>query len=622
MLIYKNTKNGFQNDWDDGVAIDIIRTELLKKMSLNPGEPEEKSWRNSLAYMRNVMNDPRIPDDAGVALEYNLPLTGKRVDFMISGFDSDGHGSVVIIELKQWSKLSAVDGQDAIVKTEVGRGLHEVPHPAYQAWSYAMMIKDFNTAVQKENIGLKPCAYLHNYIRHDPDPVDAPQYREYTQDTPVFDHRQQRKLADFIAQGIIRGDNCETLFRIENGGLRPSKSLQNSIASMMKGNREFVLIDEQKTVFERILYEAKLSQKSGKRVIIVEGGPGTGKSVVAINLLAELIRLDLFVQYVSKNSAPRYVFEKKLKGDMRKSSIDNLFRGSGTYVSSAENSCHVLIVDEAHRLNYKSGMVRSKGENQIKEIIRAARCSVFFIDEAQRVTIYDIGSVNEIKFQAKLVGAQVTQLRLPSQFRCNGSDGYLAWIDDVLGIRKTANKVLTGFDFRVMDSPRELFLEIAARNGDNRARVVAGYCWEWKKKNRSDPNAHDIKIDDFEMSWNLDNSHTWAIDPESISQAGCIHTCQGLEFDYVGVIIGADLRYDEDNRQVITDFHERATSDKSLSGIKKIEKENPQKAQKIADPIIRNTYRALMTRGMKGCFVWCVDAKLNRYLRERAMSPG
>jgi DUF2075 family protein len=175
--------------------------------------------------------------------------------------------------------------------------------------------------------------------------------------------------------------------------------------------------------------------------------------------------------------------------------------------------------------------------------------------------------------------------------------------------------MLTGFDFRVVDSPEELREMIIERNGNNRARIVAGYCWNWISSGKNNSDVHDIQIGDFGMSWNLGNTSTWAVDSESVDQAGCIHTCQGLEFDYVGVIVGPDLRF-EDGR-VVTDASKRARTDQSLRGIKKLSKDNPKKAQKIADEIIRNTYRTLMTRGMKGCFVWCMDADLNRYLRER-----
>ena len=388
---------------------------------------------------------------------------------------------------------------------------------------------------------------------------------------------------------------------------------------MLKGNREFIMLDEQKVVYEEILNESRQSAKDDKkRVVIVKGGPGTGKSVVAVNLLAELTKEDQFCQYVSKNSAPRNVYRKKLKGSIRKSSVDNMFKGSGIYTETDNNMIDTILVDEAHRLNEKSGMFHNMGENQIKEIIRAAKCSVFFIDESQRVTLQDIGRVDEIRKWAEEEKAQVTEMELVSQFRCNGSDGYLAWLDNTLEIRDTANFDMEdiNYDIRILDSPEKMQELIIERNrtSHNRARILAGYCWNWKKEGVNDPSVHDIKSGDFEISWNLKNTTTFAIDEDSIHEAGCIHTSQGLEFDYVGVIIGDDMRYE--NGMVVTDFTKRARTDQSLKGIKKLYKENPELANKEADEIIKNTYRTLMTRGMKGCYVFCTDQRLAAYLKK------
>ena len=377
------------------------------------------------------------------------------------------------------------------------------------------------------------------------------------------------------------------------------------------------MLDEQKVVFDEAMELAEKSKKDEKkRVYIVKGGPGTGKSVVAVNLLAELTNRDQLCQYVSKNSAPRNVYVAKLTGTLTKGRIHNLFKSSGSYVDVPKNYIDTLIVDEAHRLNEKSGMMSNVGENQIKEIINAAKCSIFFIDEHQRIHIKDIGSVEEIKKQAMLFGAEIYENELVSQFRCNGSDGYLAWIDNVLGIRETANYTLEGidYDFHVLDDPKVLRDTIIELNRpSNRARILAGYCWEWPKKEQNNPNYHDIKIGDFGISWNLSSTSTYAIDKDSVYQAGCIHTAQGLEFDYVGVIIGNDLRYE--NGRVITDYTARAKSDRSIHGIKAMAKEDPEKAEKLADEIIRNTYRTLLTRGMKGCYVYCTDPGLREYLK-------
>ena len=240
------------------------------------------------------------------------------------------------------------------------------------------------------------------------------------------------------------------------------------------------------------------------------------------------------------------------------------------------------------------------------------------IDENQRVTLSDIGSVEEIRKWAREEGAQIYEQKLVSQFRCNGSDGYLAWLDDVLEIQETANYDLEGIDYdiKILDSPEEMRQIIIEKNRiSNRARILAGYCWEWVKANRNKTEEHDIKIGDFEISWNLENTTTFAIDEGSVSEAGCIHTSQGLEFDYVGVIIGEDMRYE--NGRIITDYTKRARSDQSLKGIKKLYKEDPEKAKQLSDEIIKNTYRTLMTRGMRGCYIYCVDQKLADYLRER-----
>lgn len=607
---------------------DVLETKLYdaikNKMNRSTGLSELNSWRNSLKEMYITLNDSNIPSDVGVAIEYNIPQTSKRVDFLISGYGKDNKGNVIIVELKQWEKLQAIEGQEAIVETFTGGANRRVVHPSYQAWSYAALIKDYNEYVQDADIELHPCAYLHNYPRVENDPLDAKQYKEVLADAPAFTYGQRDALRNFIKKSIITGDNEDTLVKIEHGKIRPSKQLQDSISGMLKGNKEFIMLDEQKVVYENILSLSTKCQKDGKkRTIIVEGGPGTGKTVVAINLLAELTKRNQFAQYVSKNAAPRTVYGYKLKGTMKKSSVDNLFKGSGCYTEAPMNSVGTILADEAHRLNEKSGMFQNMGENQIKEIIHASRCSVFFIDESQRVTTSDIGSIAEIEKWAERENSEVIKMELVSQFRCNGSDGYLAWIDDVLQIRDTANYDLEGIDYdiRICDSPKEMEHIVIEKNRiRNRARILAGYCWNWPKDTRNDVNYHDIKIGDYGISWNLDGGDAFAINPDSVHEAGCIHTSQGLEFDYVGVIIGDDMRYE--NGEIVTDYSKRAKTDQSMKGIKGLAKDDPEKASQLADEIIKNTYRTLMTRGMKGCYVYCTDSELAAYLKERLKSRG
>ena len=620
MIIYSGSKADFMVQVEEDTIAYTIRDNILEKMHRKTPDAEFRSWVNSLEYMYKVLNDDGIPRNSGIAIEYNLPNTAKRVDFLVSGYDAKRSANVVIIELKQWEKLNKVEGLDALVETFTGGRERRVVHPSYQAWSYAEMIRDYNEYAQIAGVNLWPCAYLHNYMRVQDDPLDDPIYKDYLDEAPAFAKGDVRKLREFIKRVVETGDDSEILYEIDNGRIKPSKSLQDAIVGMLESSPEFNLIDDQKVVFERIMELSRQCERDGKkRVLIATGGPGTGKTVIAMNLLARLTQEGVFVQYCSKNSAPRTVYAKKLKGHRTKSSIDNMFKGSGAYMEAPRNAVGVVLADEAHRLNEKSGLYGNQGVNQIHEIIHAARLSVFFIDECQRVTVKDIGSVGEIKRWAAVNGAEVHEEELTSQFRCNGSDGYLAWLDDVLEIRETANYDIEGidYDFEVLDSPDEMRQKVIERNqGSNKSRILAGYCWNWPRAGRADTNTHEITIGDFEISWNLDGGEAFALSPTSINEAGCIHTTQGLEFEYVGVIIGDDLRYEGDH--VVTDYTKRAGTDQSIKGLKKMEREDPKHALKLADEIIKNTYRTLMTRGMKACYVYATDPNLRSYLKERS----
>jgi DUF2075 family protein len=310
-----------------------------------------------------------------------------------------------------------------------------------------------------------------------------------------------------------------------------------------------------------------------------------------------------------------------LTGAFTKSRISNLFTGSGSYTETEANSFDSLIVDEAHRLNEKSGMFQNLGENQIKEIIASAKFSVFFIDENQRVTFKDIGEKAEIRKWAEACGANVQEMVLESQFRCNGSDGYLAWVDNVLDIRKTANPTLedVDYEFSVCDSPNALRDLILERNKiNNRSRMVAGYCWDWVSQKAPGLMDIEIPVGNFRAKWNLQtDGNLWILKPESVTEIGCIHTCQGLELDYIGVILGPDLIVRNGILQTHAD--KRSKMDSSIKGYKKLLKEDAAEAQKRAAEIIKNTYRTLMTRGRKGCFVYSVDPETNRYLTDAAL---
>lgn len=615
MIVYQSTKTKFTYDVVTNNIENVILDVFQKKFGRTTTKAEIVAWKNSMMYMENILQDRDIPSDCGVMIEYQIPQTSKRVDFIITGQNERRMDHAVIVELKQWERAEVTE-KDGIISTYLGKAVRETNHPSYQAWSYAALINSYNEAVYNGNIQLKPCAYLHNYSVDD-NAVTNNFYSEYIKKAPLFLRPDALKLRDFIKQFVKHGDRGKVMYQIESGKIRPSKSLADSLEKMLDGNQEFIMIDDQKLVYETALNLAKRSTAQNKNVLIVNGGPGTGKSVVAINLLVEITKRGLVTQYITKNAAPRAVYQSKLTGSRTLTEISNLFTGSGAFINSEKNIFDTLIVDEAHRLNEKSGMFKNKGENQIKEIIESSKFSIFFVDENQKVTWHDIGEIGEIKKWANKLGAIVTETELTSQFRCNGSDGYLAWLDNTLQIRETVNKTLDDidFDFKIVDSPVILRDMIFEKNKiNNKARLVAGYCWNWVSK--SNKNLKDITIPkfDFSMKWNLaSDGNLWILASESVNEVGCIHTCQGLEVDYVGVIIGEDLIVRDG--KVLVDPSKRAKTDGSLRGYKKFLKENPKEAKEKMRAIIKNTYRTLMTRGMKGCYVYFVDKETEEYFK-------
>jgi DUF2075 family protein len=605
VLAYLSTKDQFL--LDAPTIEDKVRAEVKRKLGHNVGDAEYSSWRNSLGNaMYHAMNTDEIPGEAGVAIEYRVNGRAFRIDFMLSGKNHSGKESLVIIELKQWTDIEFSDLAEH-VRTYVGGGIKDKPHPSYQAWSYLSHLKMYNEYIYETEVEVKACAYLHNC--DDPSVVNASRYEEKLNEVPVFIKGQGPELRSMISANIKEGTGTSLLERIDSAVIRPSQQLADAVGSMLKGHEEFVLLDEQKTVLEKIVKATNDSLTGQKRVIIINGGPGTGKSVISINALARLTGQRLNARYVTPNAAPRAVFESKLKKIFAKADLRSLFSGSGSFTETSAESFDTLIVDEAHRLKMKSGMFKNLGENQVKEIIKSAHTAVFFIDEAQKVTWSDVGEISMIEEQAGLAGALIERLELTSQFRCGGSDDYMAWLDEKLGVHaETANYFsLDKFDFQIFDSPVELHKTIKEKNKiNNKSRVVAGYCWDWVSQKK--PELSDITIDEFgyKATWNLtSDGGEWIISPKSVEEVGCIHTCQGLEVDYIGVIIGRDLVAIDGVLK--TDPSARAKTDKSLAGYKKELKEDPISAEIKADEIIRNTYRTLLSRGMKGCYVYFVD---------------
>ena len=611
MILFSCLKKEFIEAINYGVISNRVYYAYKQKMGKKTKLSQIKSWANSLPFMKDILID--LPEDVGITIEYAIPLTSKMVDVIISGYDENKKPVIILVELKQWEYVYDVRDRDAVVKTLIGSKEINSLHPSYQVLSYKELMQNYNVNIDINKVNIIPLVYLHNYDLRSDDDILNKKFAPYYKKALMFGKNDIDELKSYIHDNIKFGDNLEVMQMIDNSEIKPTKKLLDVIGNVLETKKEFLLLDEQKVIMEEISKYAYMSfTDNKKRVMIIKGGPGTGKSVLAINALGELLSIGLMGAYVSKNMAPRAVYKTMVLNGDKKISINELFKGSGFFFRDKCNKYDFLLIDEAHRLQEKSGLHNNIGENQIKEIINAARLSVFFVDEKQIVTLKDIGRIANIKDWAKFYEALVIEMELNSQFRCNGSDNYLDFIDKLLYNKREKN--CFNFDFQVMDSPHDLRELVIEKNTNNNARLVAGFCWTRNGKNADNQDYLDIKIDDFGMSWNLKHGEPFAIRENAINEIGCIHNVQGLEFDYIGVIIGPDLKYREG--KIITDCKERASTEKSLYGLYVLMKKDKTYYQNLADTIIRNTYRVLLTRGIKGCYVYCIDKKLQKYLKK------
>lgn len=607
MIIYSGTVAQFNDDVFHSVIANKLEELFIQYRIGKESISEFRAWNNSLKAVSIVLINTKINKDLKVAVEYQIPLTSKRVDFLISGLDSENTETVVAIELKQWESIE-VTSLENCVKAYVGGRFDVHPHPSQQIHSYCQLISNFNLSVQEEGVKLVPCAFLHNYPNSKKDLLTGELYKEIVSKAPVFTQNDAEPLSQYISKHILKPAERDLFEVIDNGKLKPSKALQDAILPMLEGKEEFAMIDEQHVAYAMISKLVKDRIRNGnKYTIVVKGGPGTGKSVIAIHTMAKLLHEGYACSYMTKNAAPREVFKIKLvEGHKTQKYISELLKSPVSLENSdRENIYPCLLVDEAHRLTTRYG------HNQIEDIIRSSQINVFFVDEDQKVTVKDIGTIDNIIEIAKKCRSKIIMdesLNLKSQFRCNGSDGYLAFLDNILQIRETENTSLEGlqYDVVVFDDISKLRDELKKINDrTNKARIVAGYTYEWVSE--KNPQLYDIYLPGFRAQWNLRNGHPFAIADTSFEQVGCIHTCQGLEFDYVGVIIGKDLRYE--NGKVITDKTQVASSDKS-SGIRTCRNDS------LADRLIRNTYKTLLSRGQKGCFIYCEDISLLNHFKQ------
>lgn len=624
MRLYAGLSTDFIRDTTHNQIAERLREAFFHYFRYNPSPAEVNAWRNSLRAMKDVLDLARLYDH-GILLEYQLPLSSKRIDCMVCGRDSNVADQAVIVELKQWEHCAPSEAEK-LVSSWVGGRQREMLHPSVQVGQYRQYLEDTHSAFHEGTtpVGLSACCYLHNYLLAKDDPIIAPKFAEALHENPIFDADGAGALAESLKERLTGGQGQPVLQRVEASNFRPSRKLMEHVATTIKARSPWILLDEQLVVFEGI--RAKV--KSGffgrrKQVVIVRGGPGTGKSVLAINLMADLLRDGRNAHYATGSKA----FTETLWEVLGYRS-QATFKYFNSYGRAEYNEVDVLICDEAHRIRETSNNRYTRKElrtnkPQIREILDAAKVSVFFIDDHQVVRPNEIGSSAYIRDQGIAIDAEISEYELEVQFRCGGSDGFVNWIDNTLAVRRTANVLwegTEGFDFDIVGSAEELEAVIRRRAAEGyAARITAGFCWPWSVPRADGTLVDDVVIGDYRRPWDakpgnwklapgIPSAALWATDPAGIDQIGCVYNIQGFELDYVGVIWGRDLRYDTDGNVWIGDKSESADSIVKRS------------REKFVD-LVKNTYRVLLSRGMKGCYIYFMDKETERFVRSRLDLP-
>jgi hypothetical protein len=620
MELYRGSTPQFARDVRAGTLASKLEARFREEFRFRPADGEVRAWQSSLAAMDHVIRAGGL-DDHGILIEYQLPLSSRRLDCMVTGHDGAGSSSAVIVELKQWDYVepSWVEG---CVSTFVGMRERDVLHPSVQAAGYRRYLADTNSAFADGAIRLEACSYLHNLSRAKAVLLHAPEFGADLVEAPVFVLDDADDLSAFLVGKLEGGEGLDVLEQVARGRFRPHKQLLEHTAKVIRHEPAWVLLDEQLVAFKAVLTKVRTrSSAEGQTVFLVRGGPGTGKSVVAINLVAALSEEGIAALHATGSRA----FTENLRKAVG-SRAATQFKYFNSFAGAEERGLDVLISDEAHRIreyswNWRTPKRLRTETTQVEELMRAAKVSVFLIDDMQVVRPGEVGSSELIRGAAKELGIEVIEYELEGQFRCAGSEAFIGWVENTLDIRRTPNVLWDEedqFEFRIVDSPHELEAFVRARAAKGfTARLTAGFCWPWSNPEPDGTLIDDVVIGDWAMPWNakpdagrlargIPKSNYWASDPSGIEQVGCIYTAQGFEYEYAGVIFGRDLVYRPESGWLGQPEYSHDS----------IVKRNAR-ADGEFTALVKSAYRVLLTRGLKGCAVYFQDAPTRDFVLAR-----
>ncbi len=600
----------------------LISEHVRHTFKYTPGPAEVRSWERSVPTLANDLVDAGL-GDVEMLIEYKLPMCSKRADVVLAGHHPEtDEPSYVVVELKQWSEAESWEDDPTMVLVPHQPGDAKL-HPVLQVRGYCDQIGDFVASIDDPAKQLRGVAYLHNaYEPAVRDLFDLPADDQGR----LFTAQHRGDFLGFLRSRLAPRSGAEAADRLLSGRIRPSRQLMKVAAAEVRERSQFTLLDDQKAAFQTVMHAVQRAHEDDRKTaVIISGGPGSGKSVIALSLLGELSRNGTSTLHATGSKA--FTTTMRRVAGHRQPRVKKMFLYFNSFMTSSPNQFDVLICDEAHRIRETSVNRYTRRElrtdrPQVDELLAAARVPVFLLDEHQVVRPGEMGTVETIREHARARGMEVREISLAGQFRCGGSARYEDWVLRLLGLAQGGPAPWEGdeaFELGVASSPAEMeeLLRPALDRGES-ARLSAGYCWPWSKVDKDGPLVDDVRIGDWARPWNspLDTwlpdappSALWATEEGGFEQVGCVYTAQGFEYDWSGVILGPDLVFRDDRLMV----DHKAGRDPAL-----LRKPTDQEA----DSLIRNTYKVLLTRGMRGTFLYSTDTETQEFLTSLVHGTG
>lgn len=599
----------------------LLAQHLVQHGVGRPSAAEVRSWHASLPVLARDLADAGL-SDIEVLLEHRLPLTSRRADVILAGRHArTGAPHFLVVELKQWGRAHPLEGSVELVEVP-GAAFPHALHPSLQVDGYVQYLEDFVPALGPDSVArgtIDGLAYLHNASEASVADLLA---SEPARARRLFTGDRRGEFLAELQRQFAPGSGAQSADLLLGAAVAPSKQLLTLAAAEIREREQFVLLDEQRVAFELVRRAVSNARRlDTKSVVIVTGGPGTGKSVIALSLLGELSREGRSVLHATGSRSFTQTL-RKVAGH-RAPRVQKLFTYFNSFMQAERNGLDVLICDEAHRIRetsvsrYTPKVIRDRALPQVEELIDAARVPVFLLDEHQVVRPGEMGSVADIRAAAARRGLDVVQVDLDAEFRAGGSAAYSAWVRRLLGLEEGGAigwEDEESFTVEVVDSPHELESRLRDRLVDGRgARMTAGFCWPWSDPSPSGDLVRDVRIDGWERPWNVKGDRSvggappaalWATQDGGFDQVGCVYTAQGFEYDWNGVILGPDLVWRDGQFVSRREFNK----DPDFRSAKRVSDEE-------FDRLVRNVYKVLLTRGMVGTIIYSTDPETRAALR-------